>query len=133
MCQCKHNACKYLEVSIPGSRLQELALSKLEIGTYTTNSQVGWILCVLFGNPDTKHLQKVTFCVVSNNGSVLLSCVTALALGLIQPHTGLDYLPPRASLITKVVLITQRRQSLKLLYMYPEKNLQILQCLTAKV
>ena len=36
----------------------------------------------------------------TNNGSVLLSCVTMLALGLIQPHTRLDYLPPRASLIT---------------------------------
>ena len=33
----------------------------------------------------------------SNNGSVLLYCVT---IGLIQPHTRLDYLPPRASLIT---------------------------------
>ena len=36
----------------------------------------------------------------SNNGSVLLSCVTTLALGLILPHTRSDYLPPRASLIT---------------------------------
>ena len=31
---------------------------------------------------------------------VLLSCATMLALGLIQPHTIFDYLPPRASLIT---------------------------------
>ena len=51
-------------------------------------------------HPDTKCLQEVTFYVASNNGSVLLSCVTTLALGLIQPHTRLDYLPPRASLIT---------------------------------
>ena len=49
---------------------------------------------------DTKHLQEVTFYVVSNNGSGLLSCVTTHALGLIQPHTRLAYLPPRASLIT---------------------------------
>ena len=35
-----------------------------------------------------------------NKSSVLLSCVTTLALGLIQPHTRLDYLPPRVSLIT---------------------------------
>ena len=33
-------------------------------------------------------------------GSVLLSCVTTLALGLMQPQNRLDYLPPRASLIT---------------------------------
>ena len=49
---------------------------------------------------DTKYLQEVTFYVASNNGSVLLSCVTMLALGLIQPHTRLDNLPPRVSLIT---------------------------------
>ena len=37
---------------------------------------------------------------VHNNGSVLISCATTLDLGLIQPHTRLDYLPPTASLIT---------------------------------
>ena len=36
----------------------------------------------------------------NNNGTVLLSWVTMLALGLIQLHTRYDYLPPRASLIT---------------------------------
>ena len=41
----------------------------------------------------------MTFYVAKIDGSVLLSCTT-LALGLIQPHTRLDYLPPRASLIT---------------------------------
>ena len=35
-----------------------------------------------------------------NDGSVLLSCKTTLLLGLIQPWPRLDYLPPRASLIT---------------------------------
>ena len=35
-----------------------------------------------------------------NDGSVLLSCKTTLLLGLIQPRSRLDYLPPRASLIT---------------------------------
>ena len=49
---------------------------------------------------DTKHLQEITFYVASNNGSVLLSSVTTLALCLIQPCTRLDYLPPRAGLIT---------------------------------
>ena len=53
--------------------------------------------------PDTKCLQEVTFYVARNNGSVLLLCVTTLALGLIQPHTRLDYLLPRTSLITSSV------------------------------
>ena len=78
-----------------------LASSKLEIGTYTTNTVKLVGLCMFYlVPPDIKHLQEVTFYVASNNGSVLLSCVTTLAFGLIQPHTRLDYLPPRASLIT---------------------------------
>ena len=81
--------------------LQKLALSKLEIDTYTTDTVklVGSSVFYLV-HSDTKHLQKVTFYVASNNESVLLSCVTMLALGLIQPHTRLEYLPPRVSLIT---------------------------------
>ena len=80
---------------------KKLAPSKLEIGTYTTNTVKLVGSCVFYlVHPDTKCLQEVTFYVASNNGSVLLSCVTTLALGLIQPCTRLDYLPPRASLIT---------------------------------
>ena len=54
-------------------------------------------------HPDTKKLQEVTFFVVENDGSVLLSCTTTLTLGLIQPRTRLGYLPSRASLITSAV------------------------------
>ena len=79
---------------------KKLAPSKLEIGTYTTNifKLVGCVFYLV--HPDIKHLQEGTFYVASNNGSVLLSCATTLALCLIQPCTGLHYLPPRASLIT---------------------------------
>ena len=57
--------------------------------------------CVFYlVHPYTKCLQEVTFYVASNNGSLLLSCVATLALCLIQPCSRLDYLPPRASLIT---------------------------------
>ena len=81
--------------------LQKLAPSKLEIDTNTTNTVKLVGSCVFYlVHPDTKHLPEVAFYVASNNGSVLLSCMTTLALGLIQPHTRLDYLPPRASLIT---------------------------------
>ena len=51
-------------------------------------------------HPDTKHLQEVTLYLASNNGSVLLSCMSTLALGLIQSHTRLNCLPPRTSLTT---------------------------------
>ena len=50
-------------------------------------------------HPDMKKPQAVTFYVASNEGSVLLSCTTLLALDLIQTRPCLDYLPPRAKLI----------------------------------
>ena len=50
--------------------------------------------------PDTKKPQAVTFYVASNEGSVLLSCTTLLTLDLIQTRPHLDYLLPRAKLIT---------------------------------
>ena len=40
------------------------------------------------------------FFVAKENGSVLLSCRTTMALGLIKPLARLNYLPPRASLLT---------------------------------
>ena len=80
---------------------KKLAPSKLEIGTYTTGTvKLVGSCTIYFIHQDTKHLQEVTFYVASKNSSVLLSCVTMLAFGLIQPHTRLDYLPPRTSLIT---------------------------------
>ena len=80
---------------------KKLAPSKLEIGTYTTNKVKLIGSCTFYlVHPDTRHLLEITFCVDSNNGSALLSCVTTFALGLIQCHTRLDYLPPRASLVT---------------------------------
>ena len=54
-------------------------------------------------HPDTKKLQEVTFFVARNDGSVLLLCTTTLVLGIIQPATRLDYLPPRTDLITSSV------------------------------
>ena len=61
------------------------APSKLEIGTYTTDTVklVGSCMFYLL-HPDFKCLLGVIFYVTSNNGSALLSCVTTLALGLIQ-------------------------------------------------
>ena len=92
---------------------KKLAPSKLRIGTYMTNTVKLVGSCVFyFVHPDTKCLQEVTF-YVACNGSILLSCVTMLALGLIQPYSRLDYLPPRASFM----LTIQRRPSPKSLYM----------------
>ena len=45
-------------------------------------------------------MKKAIFYIASNDGSVLLSCNTSLALDLIHQRPKLNYLPLRASLIT---------------------------------
>ena len=89
------------ELVLKDPDLKKLVPSTLEIGTYTKDTLkiVGSsVFCLV--HPDTKKLHEVTFFVLTHNGSVLLLCTATLALGLIQPHARLDYLPPRASLIT---------------------------------
>ena len=83
--------------------LKKLASSTLEIGMYTTDTAKIIGSCVFYlVHPDTKKLHEVTFFAAINDGSVLL-CTTTLALGLIKPHTRLDYLLPKASLMTSSV------------------------------
>ena len=62
-----------------------------------------WVLVNSTNKFYTNKLKEVTFLVARNNGGVLLSCTTTLVLGLIQPRTRLDDLPPKASLITSTV------------------------------
>ena len=84
-----------------GPEMKKLAPSSLDIGTYTTDTVTIVGSCMFYlVNQDTKKLMDVTFFVAVNDGRVLLSCKTTLMLGYIQPRTRLDYLPPRASLIT---------------------------------
>ena len=81
--------------------MKKLAPSKLQVRTYKTNTVKIAGSCTLhLIHPDTKGLLETMFYVTMNDGSVLLSCKTTLLLGLIQPRSRLDYLPPRASLIT---------------------------------
>ena len=82
-------------------QMKKLTPSNLQVGTYTTDSVKIIGSCKFhLVHPDTKKLLETTFYVAMNDGSVLLSCKTTLQLGLIQPRARLDYLPPRASLIT---------------------------------
>ena len=81
--------------------MKKLAPSNLEFGTYTTDTVKIVGSCVSYlVHLDTKKLVEVTFIVAMNDENILLSCKTTLMLGLIQPRARLDYLPPRASLIT---------------------------------
>ena len=83
------------------SNLEKLTANKLQIGTYTNDTVKIVGTCKLYlVHPDTKKLVETIYYVATNDVSVLLSCKSTLALELIQPRSRLDYLPPRASLIT---------------------------------
>ena len=74
--------------------MKKIKLCKMHISTYTTDTVKIIELCIFdVVHPDRKKLVPVTFYVANNNGSVLLSCKTTLALQLIQPRSRLDYLP----------------------------------------
>ena len=79
----------------------KLAPSDLELGTYTNNKVKLIGACELYMvHPSTKSIEAVTFFVACNEGSVLISCTTNLALGLIKPHASLYYLPPGSNIIS---------------------------------
>ena len=81
--------------------VKKLTPSTLEIETYTNDIEkiIGSCQFYLL-HPEKKKLIKVIFFITKENGSVLLSSRMTMALGLIKPHAQLDYLPPRASLLT---------------------------------
>ena len=84
-------------------KLEKLVPSKLQLGTYTNDTVKIVGTCKLYlGHLETKKLLETTFYVANNDGSMLLSCKSTLALDLIQPRSRLDYLPPRESLITSM-------------------------------
>ena len=77
--------------------LKKLTPSTMEIETYMNDVVKIIGLCQFYLlHPGSKELIKVIFFVTKENGSVILT----MALGLIKPQARLDYLPPRASLLT---------------------------------
>ena len=84
--------------------MRKIKPCKMQISTYTADT-VKIIGSCTFGivHPDTKKLVSVTFYLANNDGSILLSCKTTLALCLIQLQSRLDHPPPWASLITSTM------------------------------
>ena len=81
--------------------LRKLTLSNMEIETFTNDIVKIIGTCYFYlVHPKSKQLIKALFFVAKENGSILLSCRTTMELGLIKPHARIDYLPPRASLLT---------------------------------
>ena len=72
--------------------LKKLTPCRLKIGTYTmdTIKIIGTIIMYLI-HLDSKKPTETTFYIALNEGSILLSCNTSLALGLVQSRPRLDY------------------------------------------
>ena len=81
--------------------LKKLTLCNLKLGTYIADTiRIISTTTIYLIHPDSNQPTEMTFHVVSNKGSVLFSCNASLNLGLTHSRPRLDYLPPRASLIT---------------------------------
>ena len=81
--------------------LRKLTPSSMEIETYMNDVVKIIGICQFYlVHPESKQLMKVIFFIAKENRSVLLSCRTTMELGLIKTNAQLDYLPPRASLLT---------------------------------
>ena len=79
----------------------KIVLSDLQLGTYTDKKVSILGSCNLYIiHPDTRCITKVTLFVNSNESSILISCATSLALGLIQPNVSLDNSPPGSNVIS---------------------------------
>ena len=75
--------------------MKKIKPCKMKISMYTADTFKIIGSCIFDAvHLDTKKLVPVTFYVANNDGSVLLSCKTTLALQLIEPQLRLDYLPP---------------------------------------
>ena len=94
--------------------LKKLTLCNLKIGTYTADTiRIIGTTTIYLIHPDSKQATKMTFHVASNEGSVLLFCNASLNLGFIHSRPRIDYLPPRASLITSKEDHPRKKQKYK--------------------
>ena len=98
--------------------------SKVDFGTYTADKIKVIGCCTLLAvHPDTQCLKEVIFHVTSNEGSVVLSCVTTLELCVIQPCSNLDSISSSASLIRSKANYPRKKRSQKnMLVSKPKKN-----------
>ena len=78
-----------------------LAWNDLQLGTYTNNKVKHIGTCELYvAHPSNKSIEAVAFFVTHNEGSVLISCTTSFALGLIKHQASLDHLPLGSNIIS---------------------------------
>ena len=104
-------------------QLKKLTPSNMEIETYTTEVVKIIGMCHFYlVHPESKQLSKVMFFVAKENGSVLISCRTTMELGLIKPCVCLDYLPPKARLLTSTCNQPSKTKSYKPIIHYMKET-----------
>ena len=114
---------------------KKLAPSKLEIGTYTTDTVrlVGSSMFYLV-HPDTKCLQEVTFYVTSNNGSVLLSwCDHTCTLAWYNLTLDWTLFLLEPALLPVVLTTPKKTKSQISVHISRKESMKCLQCPTTKV
>ena len=76
----------------------KIAPSDLQLGTYTNKKVkiIGSCKLYIIG-PDTRCIKEIPFFAASNEGSILISCTTSLAFGLIKSHKKLDHPLPEGN------------------------------------
>ena len=102
--------------------------NKAAVKTYTTEKIkiVGSCKMFVVVHPDTKFLQEVTFQVTSHEGSVIVSCATSIALGLLHTNRNLDEVPKEGSLIYGIADMPKKQKNKncpaeKYVHMWPKK------------
>ena len=80
---------------------EKIAKNDIDLTVYTRHSIDIIGKCTFYMlNKATKQPIKVDFYIVKEEGSVLLSCKTVFQLQLLEVKLWLEYLPPRATLIS---------------------------------
>ena len=115
-------------------QLKKLTPSNMEIETYISEIVKIIGMCHFhLVHPKSKHLLKVTFFIAKENGSVLLSCRTTMELGLIKPCACLDYLPPKARLLTSTCDQPSKTRPYKPVIHYTKEAVQPNMCVAPSI
>ena len=98
MHRCKYYASKHLQVSFQRFRLCQDSTKVFAVeNIYQQEVNITGSFNLYIIHPGTRCVEEIPFFVVSNEGSMLISCATSLALGLTKPHDKLDHPPPEGN------------------------------------
>ena len=101
LCRCKGHASQYLQVFIQRSRLCQDCTKWFTVRhIHQQEDEAFRILQFICYTSRYKMYHRSNIFAASNEGSILISCTTSLALGLIKTHDRLDHLPSEGNVIS---------------------------------